>query len=165
MHRRHSPVLQRVRPALLLFLLTLVFPATAAAAGEITSESVLDQMNAARSARGLPLLVANSRLNAAAEDRMRDMEEHGFWSHDGPAGASPFRWLTRRGYRYGFAGENLARGFETPSLLVDSWMESEGHRENILFAEFEQVGIAVIEGSVFGRATGKSVVVLFARPK
>ena len=99
----------------------------------------------------------------AAEDRMREMIEIGYWSHESPEGRSPFFWLALRGYRFGFAGENLARGFETAQLLVDSWMESKGHRENIMSANFADCGIAVLEGSTTGRASGKSIVVLFGR--
>ena len=79
--------------------------------------------------------------------------------------ASPFMWLTLRGYSFSNAGENLAAGFETAEVLVQSWMESPGHRRNILAPQFHDVGIAVIEGAVARRATGRSVVVLFARER
>ena len=74
---------------------------------------------------------------------------------------SPFVWLTLRNYQYAAAAENLAAGFETARLLVASWMESPGHRANIIGAEFRDVGIAIIEGSTKGPAMGKSIVVLF----
>lgn len=128
---------------------------------EITRATVLEAMNRYRAERNLPALRGDQRLDLAAEDRMRDMEEIGYWSHESPEGRSPFFWLALRGYRFGFAGENLAKGFETAEVLVDSWMESKGHRENIMSANYADCGIAIIEGSTTGKASGKSIVVLF----
>jgi len=128
---------------------------------EITRATVLEAMNLYRAERNLPALRGDQRLDLAAEDRMRDMEEIGYWSHESPEGRSPFFWLALRGYRFGFAGENLAKGFETAEVLVDSWMESKGHRENIMSANYADCGIAIIEGSTTGKASGKSIVVLF----
>jgi len=130
---------------------------------DITVNSVLASMNMYREGNGLPPLREDPRLDLAAADRMRDMEDLGYWSHESPDGRSPFQWLQPRGYTFRYAGENLAAGFETTELLVISWMESEGHRANILSPEYDDCGIAVIEGSTKGRATGKSVVVMFAR--
>lgn len=129
---------------------------------EITPENVLAAMNRYREEKNLPPLRGDHRLDLAAEDRMRDMEEIGYWSHESPEGRSPFFWLALRGYRFGYAGENLARGFETAEVLVDSWMESRGHRENIMSADHADCGIAIIDGSTTGKSTGKSIVVLFA---
>ena len=143
--------------------LALILAVTANAA-EITRDSVISAMNTYRAEQGLPPLRSDDRLVAAAEDRMRDMEEMEYWAHVSPDGRSPFGWLKLRGYLFEYAGENLAAGFETAELLVSSWMESKGHRENILSPMYKDCGIAVIEGSTRGRATGKSVVVLFGRP-
>lgn len=130
---------------------------------EISPDSVITLMNHYRRQNLLPGLHADPRLMKAAEDRMRDMEEMGYWSHQSPEGRSPFFWLLFRSYRFRAAGENLARGFETADLLVSSWMDSPGHRQNILGAEFHHVGVAVIEGGTTGRYPGKSVVAIFAR--
>jgi len=130
---------------------------------EITPENVLALMNAYRAEAGVAPLRLDARLTRAAEDRMRDMEDAGYWSHDSPSGISPFVWLTARNYYFEAAGENLARGFETAHFLVESWMESHGHRENIMSPEYEDCGIAVIDGSTTGRSTGKSIVVLFGK--
>jgi len=129
---------------------------------EITRETVLAAMNRYREAQNLSPLRADERLNLAAEDRMREMVEIGYWSHESPDGRSPFFWLALRGYRFGYAGENLAKSFETAEVLVDSWMESKGHRENIMSANYVDCGIAILDGSTTGRAAGKSIVVLFA---
>ena len=142
----------------------LLFAATSAfASDDITRDTVIAQMNAYRAEAGLAPLHEDARLELAAEDRMRDMEEQEYWAHQSPDGRSPFLWLAQRNYVFSFAGENLARGFETPEVLVSSWMESQGHRANIMSPMFQDCGIAIIDGSTIGRANGKSVVVLFAR--
>ena len=73
----------------------------------------------------------------------------------------PFMWLALRRYPFRFAGENLATGFETTELLLDGWMGSKGHRENILSPDYEDCGVAIIDGGTVKRTAGKSVVVMF----
>src|SRR5947209_3706099 len=149
-------------PRLTLAVLLLAFAAPLFAA-DITPDTVLSEMNAYRAKEGLSALHFDPRLVLAAGDRMQDMEDLEYWSHEAPDGRSPFVWLKPRGYAFRFAGENLATGFETVELLVQGWMESPGHRANILSADYDDVGIAVIDGSTTHRATGKSIVVLFGR--
>lgn len=132
---------------------------------EITPATVLAQMNAERAAAGLAPLRIDSRLAGAATDRIVDMEELGYWAHQSPDGRSPFVWLSSRHYAFSNAGENLATGFESAEVLVLSWMESPGHRANILSPMYQDCGIAIIDGATDRRASGKSVVVLFARPR
>lgn len=151
-----------MRPlALLLVCLCVAAPLLAVQPTEITVDTVLALMNDYRAEQGLAPLSLEPRLTLAAEDRMHDMEDLGYWSHESPDGRSPFLWLHSRGYLYSFAAENLAAGFETAPLLVSSWMESSGHRQNIMSADYEHCGIAIIDGSTKGPATGKSIVVLF----
>jgi uncharacterized protein YkwD len=145
--------------ALLLAFATPLF------AADITPDTVLSEMNAYRAKEGLAQLRFDPRLMLAADDRMHDMEDLEYWSHDAPDGRSPFVWLKPRGYDFRFAGENLATGFETVEVLVQGWMESPGHRANILSADYADVGIAVIDGSTTHRATGKSIVVMFGRTR
>lgn len=128
----------------------------------ITADAIVLEMNRHRAEAGLEPLSLEPRMTLAAEDRMRDMEELAYWSHRSPDGMSPFIWLKSRGYQFSFAGENLAAGFDTTRVLVDSWMESRGHRANILSPNFRECGIATIDGRTTGRASGKSIVVLFA---
>ena len=152
------------RTALLLLSL---FTASAAfgadPVNEITADNVINLMNLHRATEGL--VASEPRLTLAAGDRMRHMEEEGFWSHESPDGMTPFVWLRTRAYDFQTAGENLAAGFETAKLLVESWMESPGHRANIMSSDFEDCGIAIIEGSTRGPATGKSIVVLFGKKR
>lgn len=147
-------------------LLILLFSARAFASGdnEITAENVTALMNSWRAEAGLGPLRLDARLTRAAEARMQDMTDGEWWSHDSPDGTPPFVWITASGYNYVAAAENLAAGFETARLLVESWMESPGHRANILNPMYGDCGIAVIEGRTDRRASGKSIVVLFGRP-
>lgn len=150
----------RFRTAFTLLLFALALPSFAT---EITRGAVLAAMNAYRAEHMLPPLREDPRLEAAADDRMRDMEELGYWAHVAPDGRSPFLWLKPHGYEFRFAGENLACGFETTELLVAGWMESQGHRENILSTDFGDCGIAILDGRTNGPGAGKSVVVMFGR--
>lgn len=134
-------------------------------ASPITPASVLSAMNEYRAKAGVAPLRDDARLDAAAEDRMRDMEDREYWGHESPDGRAPFVWLAPHGYDFRFAGENLACGFDTTELLVQSWMESPGHRANILSSDFDDCGIAVIDGSTKGPAAGKSIVVMFGRSR
>ncbi|MFL6248327.1 MAG: CAP domain-containing protein [Thermoanaerobaculia bacterium] len=150
-----------MKRVLVPFLLLFAFVASAEPSNEITAANVLRLMNDYRAEAGLLPLSEDVLLDQAAADRMRHMEEESFWSHVSPQGLSPFHWLSQREYHYRAAGENLAAGFETARLLVQSWMESRGHRANILSANYEDCGIAIIDGSTLGPATGKSIVVMF----
>lgn len=131
--------------------------------GEITPENVVALMNEYRADAGLLPLRIDSRLTRAANLRMQDMLDGGWWCHTSPEGLSPFSWFSVAGYRHSMAAENLAYGFETAQILVESWMESPGHRTNILGPAYSDCGLAIIEGSTKGPATGKSVVLLFGR--
>ena len=148
-----------------LFLVSMILiVAGSVSAADITRESVIAEMNSYRAAKGLPPLREDPRLIRAADERMRDMEELAYWAHVSPDGRSPFLLLRPLGYDYQSAGENLASGFDTAEILVQAWMESRGHRDNIMSPVYQDCGVAIIEGSTTGRATGRSIVVLFARP-
>jgi uncharacterized protein YkwD len=151
--------------SLLLALFLVAAPAFASDPREITVASVVAQMNVYRAEKGLPLLVAESRLTKSAEDRMHDMEDLGYWAHVAPDGRVPFVWMRANGYEYQFAAENLARGFETVQVLLEGWMESPGHRANILSPLYTECGVAIIDGGTTAQQAGKSVVVLFGRPR
>lgn len=145
----------------LVLAVAIIVSGNAVHASEITRSSVVAEMNVRRATFGLPPLREDARLDDAADDRVTDMEDQGYWAHISPDGRQPFMWLRPHGYDYHFAGENLASGFDTTEVLVDAWMESRGHRENILSPNYRDCGVSVIEGSTTGRAAGKSIVVMF----
>jgi uncharacterized protein YkwD len=145
-----------------LLIALLAFRAFALDTTEIDAANVVALMNEYRVEAGLPPLRLDPALTRAAEARMQEMAEGEWWGHTAPDGTTPFAVISVE-YDYSFAAENLAAGFETAGLLVSSWMESDGHRKNILGVNYADCGVAVLEGSTLGPSTGKSVVVLFGR--
>lgn len=128
-----------------------------------TPDEVVAQMNRERATRGLQPLKLNSALSMAAADRVRDMFAKRYFDHISPDGIDPFSWVTRRGYGYRSIGENLAVGYRNASDVVHGWMTSTGHRENILEKKFNEVGIAIANGSPDPHARGPLVVAFYAR--
>ena len=77
----------------------------------------------------------------------------GYWAHFAPDGTSPWSFFIKFGYKYRYAGENLARDFSNASSAVDAWMNSPTNRENILNPNYREIGIGVVEGSLAGADT------------
>jgi uncharacterized protein YkwD len=148
----------------ILVAVLFAFRAFAFDVNEINADNVVARMNEYRAEAGLPPLRLDPSLTRAAEARMQEMAEGEWWAHEAPDGTPPFVHIPID-YDYAFAAENLAAGFDTSGLLVSSWMESRGHRANILGVNYADCGIAVLEGATTGPAMGKSIVVLFGRRK
>jgi len=130
-----------------------------------SATAILDEMNRERARRGLTPLRFDSRLNAAAADRAADMFSRGYFDHVSPDGRSPFLAVQARGYRYATVGENLAVGYRTPQSVVSGWMRSPGHRENILGKAYDEVGLALVDGSPVRGYGGPTVVAFYARER
>ncbi len=75
----------------------------------------------------------------------------GYWAHVAPDGTEPWDFFKAVGYKYRYAGENLARDFNSASGAVEGWMASPSHRENMLSPKYKEIGVAVIEGNLNGR--------------
>ncbi|MCD7035949.1 CAP domain-containing protein [Metabacillus sp. GX 13764] len=102
---------------------------------------VIELTNAERKKNGLQPLAADSSLANVAQEKSDDMEQNNYFSHTSPTYGSPFEMMKRFGENYQTAGENIAQGQQTPEEVVDAWMKSEGHRENIMNSEFTNIGI------------------------
>ena len=102
---------------------------------------VLELVNVERTKMGLSSLVWDSKLADVARSHSRDMAERNFFSHTNPDGKSPFDRLKSFGISYSRAAENIAAGQGSPEDVVKSWMNSAGHRENILNASFSKLGV------------------------
>jgi uncharacterized protein YkwD len=137
-------------------------PSATAGAASFSALDVLDQMNAVRREHGLRPLQMNRALTLAAGDRIDDMFTRRYFDHVAPDGTQPFVRATNRGYRYMTIGENLAAGQRTAQQVVADWMNSPGHRANILGRAFEDCGIAVAPGSPVAQSRGYTFVVLYA---
>jgi len=123
------------------------------ATGSITPSELLADTNQQRAAAGLPALRMDSRLNASAQAKAQNMFAENYWAHVSPSGIQPWYWFTQAGYNYKYAGENLAKDFDTSAGAMDGWMNSPGHRANILNANYVDVGFAVVNGTLTGGQT------------
>lgn len=111
-------------------------------------DQVAALVNEQRAANGLSPLTLNQDLSAAARAKSQDMHDNHYFSHTSPTYGSPFDMLTSFGISYRAAGENIAMGYSTPEAVMDGWMNSPGHRANILNASYTQIGVGyVADGS------------------
>lgn len=129
----------------------------------ITVPEVLRQVNQQRKAAGLEPLKLNDALSAAAQAKARNMMENSYWSHNSPSGVEPWDFIDQAGYDYQKAGENLARNFSATPDMITAWLDSPTHRENLLGKDYEDTGIAVLQGEMDGVPT-TLVVQMFANP-
>lgn len=125
--------------SVLALALALATPVTAGPA-----ESVLTAINAARAKAGCAPLRMNSKLAAAAKSHARAMAEQNFFAHSGKDGSRLPGRIARQGYDYQSAAENIAAGQESPRKVVQDWLQSSGHRKNILDCKLSETGIAVV---------------------
>ncbi len=129
----------------------------------ITVDQLLEKTNQTRSDYNLPTLSLNEDLNKAARLKAQDMLDNQYWAHVSPSGIQPWRWFDEVGYEYNSAGENLAKNFSTTEAAMLAWMNSAGHRDNILHDGYKEVGFAVLSGEIDGQPTSL-VVALFGSP-
>ena len=122
-------------------------------ATDIYADQLLATTNEKRQASGMELLVINTQLSQAAALKAQNMFANNYWAHYGPDGKSPWDFINQSGYRYTVAGENLAKNFGSSQAVVDAWMASPSHRENILKADYKYVGFAVVNGKINGEET------------
>jgi hypothetical protein len=122
-------------------------------ATNITIDRLVDLTNQKRSEAGLPKLKYNVRLSQAAAGKATDMFDKNYWAHVGPDGETPWDFIHAAGYTYTVAGENLAKNFGDSTGVVEAWMNSPTHRENILRTQYEDVGFAVVNGRLNGEET------------
>ncbi|MEU3354442.1 CAP domain-containing protein [Streptomyces sp. NPDC037389] len=106
-------------------------------------QQVVTLVNARRRAAGCAPLRISPQLTAAAQKHSDDMADEHFFSHTDPDGAGPGTRISAAGYRWDAYGENIARGQATSAAVMDAWMRSAGHRENILDCSFEEMGVGV----------------------
>lgn len=141
----------------------LVSPSVLGFASNITPERVIELTNQKRAEQGLPPLTVSSRLNEAAQRKAGDMFAFNYWSHFSPSGRNPWSFFQEVGYKYLYAGENLARDFTSSEAVVEAWMNSPTHKDNILNSNYKEIGLAVVDGTLNGVET-TLVVQLFGTP-
>lgn len=108
-------------------------------------QEVLTLTNVEREKNGLAPLQLDVKLSEVAREKSNDMAKNGYFDHQSPTYGSPFDMMKQFGITYRTAGENIAMGQRTPAEVVDAWMNSEGHRANILNKDYTHIGIGYIE--------------------
>jgi len=129
-----------------------------AANSVLTTQGVIDNTNQQRSDFGKGTLKVNAKLTAAALAKVKDMFAGQYFEHVSPTGRGPADLARDAGYVYISVGENLALGnYKDDAALVEAWMNSPGHRANILNAGFTEIGVAVLKGKFEGKTTWLAV--------
>ncbi|HDR6477209.1 TPA: serine protease [Bacillus cereus] len=108
-------------------------------------QRVVELTNAERAKQGLPALKINTELSKVARIKSEDMQKNNYFDHNSPTYGSPFDMMKKFGISYTSAGENIAQGQRTPEEVVQAWMNSAGHRANILNNGFTHIGVGYVE--------------------
>ncbi|KIY21361.1 MULTISPECIES: CAP domain-containing protein [Mesobacillus] len=115
--------------------------APASSAVSAYEQKVVELTNQERAKNGLKPLALDTELSKVAREKSRDMQSKGYFSHTSPTYGSPFDMMKQFGINYRSAGENIAMGQPTPEEVVKAWMNSSGHRANILNSSYTHIGV------------------------
>jgi len=121
----------------------LAIPQADSAVSSFEAE-VIRLVNEIRRQNGLSALKSNWELSRVARYKSQDMRDRGYFSHNSPTYGTPFQMIKAFGLSYRTAGENIAKGYSTPQSVVNGWMNSSGHRANILNASYTQIGVGYV---------------------
>ncbi|WP_242057499.1 SafA/ExsA family spore coat assembly protein [Halobacillus yeomjeoni] len=113
-------------------------------------QQVINLTNQERAKNGLPALKANWQLSRVARYKSVDMRDKNYFSHTSPTYGSPFQMMKNFNINYRRAAENIAAGQRTPQEVVNGWMNSPGHRKNILDPNLKQIGVGYAKGGSYG---------------
>lgn len=131
-----------------------VFPLTGVKilgyAANIPPDEIIRLTNVKRQEIGVSDLTYNAALSQAAKAKGEHMLANNYWAHVAPDGTEPWQFFIDSGYKYRYAGENLARDFSDPGSAIDAWMASPSHKDNMLSGKYKEIGVAVIEGDLNG---------------
>src|SRR3989344_6080585 len=131
-------------------------------ATDIFVEDLITYTNEERQKEGIPPVVLNKELSEAAGAKAANMFAKDYWAHNAPDGTTPWVFIQKVGYDYVYAGENLAKDFNDSQGVVNAWMASPSHKENMLSHRYDEVGFAVVNGKLNGQET-TLVVEMFGR--
>ena len=146
-------VLMFIAGQLLIPFLPKFTPIVLGYVSNIPVEDVIKLTNDERQKVGLPALEIDPDLTQAAMSKANYMFAKNYWAHTAPDGTEPWKFVTESGYKYRYAGENLARDFTTSEATVKAWMASPTHKENLLSGRYRDVGVAVVKGELNGVQT------------
>lgn len=146
-----------------LILGVLVLPTAATAAPDAVAQDMLARLNDIRAAERLQPLVLDRRLMAAADDHAQYLSTTGDVGHRGRNGDDLAARLDEFGYRYRAGAENVAAGQPSVQDVVADWMDSAGHRKNILLPQVQDLGVGVVDGPLGGQDRPFWVIILGAK--
>lgn len=151
---RMTALLSGLLVAVKLFTIAAVTfgPVIPAFSSAITPVNIISLTNESRQSQGLSELTENSLLDTAAQSKADDMLTKGYFSHNTPDGKTPWDFITTAGYNYITAGENLAVNFSEAENVEVAWMNSPGHRANILNKNYQEIGIGISQGQYQGHS-------------
>ena len=107
-------------------------------------KKVVELTNAERAKQGLAPLTLDTELSKVARTKSEDMKNKNYFDHTSPTYGSPFDMMKSFGISYTSAGENIAMGQKTPEQVVQAWMDSPGHRANIMNSSFTHIGVGYV---------------------
>jgi len=110
-----------------------------------TKSEIISLVNEARKKENLKELKENNLLNLSALEKAQHMKDNNYFDHVSPQGLQPWYFAQKQKYEYKFFGENLAEGYFSANSVHTGWMNSPGHRDNILSKDFEEIGVAILD--------------------
>ncbi|OGE33519.1 hypothetical protein A3D83_00945 [Candidatus Daviesbacteria bacterium RIFCSPHIGHO2_02_FULL_41_10] len=128
-------------------------PGVLGISGNIDQKRLIELTNIERQKNGLSPVSENSALDQAAELKAQNMFAENYWAHFAPSGKTPWDFISGAGYKFTYAGENLAKNFSSTDEVIKAWMASQTHRDNLLNPRYQDIGIAVAEGVLNGQKT------------
>ena len=117
--------------------------AAASGGGGSQAQQVVDLVNAERAKAGCAAVTVDDKLTLAAQQHSQDQADHKSMTHTGSDGSNAGQRLDRAGYSWRTYGENVAWNQQTPAAVMNAWMNSSGHRANILNCAFTEIGVGV----------------------
>ncbi len=135
----------------LLAIFSLGFlPENQALSSALTTRNILELTNYSRESYNEQPLLENPQLDQAAQAKAQDMLDNQYFAHNSPQGRTPWDFIKASGYNYAVAGENLAINFYSAEGVEQAWMNSPGHKANILNKDFQDIGIGIVQGQYNG---------------
>ena len=118
----------------------------------LVKRKIIEETNVQRKTNGLPALSENATLDEVAKSKAYDMFRNQYFDHVSPTGVGPEELAESLGYNYSFQGENLLMGnFISEKAMVQDWMNSPGHRANILNSHYTEIGVSVVKEKYKGK--------------
>ena len=142
-----------------IFSFNLILVKQSSLFADISAQRVLALTNEVRQQYNLPIVQEDSLLDKAAQEKAQDMLENKYFDHNSPTGLTPWHWFDEVGYDYYYAGENLAMNFLDSEEVINGWLNSPAHKENLLNKDYKDIGIAVLSGDFNNEGINRILVV------